>query len=868
MAKKIPWDKYEAVILLDGLIAVLNGKISRADAIKKISHDLRKMAQNRGMEIDDIYRNINGITFMISRMESAYYGYTISEPATKLFAQIADLYHNSTNEYNKLLQEAKSMVGENQNNKELFYNFVLSKYPHNANVIMAAMKSVEEFAIKTKIISESIYKNPSLELFELLNKKVVLNTFFILKNRKSMYNVKRAMSLFKRYVSLDSKIDSSKNLQKYIPQNKAPSSETVPTKSIINFNENTQIPFTKPTCYLYKGIANNDISSWTDLYVNVIREFINEFPKVLTVGMNFTNGDHVDFGSEQHLNGMKAPKRVKSRLYLETNLSATDIIKKIKGVMDLCDFDYNDLTIYYQNKNRTIVLPVEPEQLTDSDALLYEEVPEYLSANNDDNQLRLDLPEETFENVDFDKYKEILSKEYYKGFRMDTLSVKRLRDQWETYFGSELEYDDNTIYKHINHITLRHGDMVYLPQSLLDDTSKEQLMSYIDTAFSNGAKVIYYNALYKEFFELFSQQRINNADMLKTYLSYVNTGTYYLYKNYIAADKNVTVDHADEIRNYMITYGSAITYDELATALPHLPMEKIKFIILGSNSKEFVNNKRGEYFHVDLIELSRYELDLITEWITNAITEKGYMGGNELVDIINKKLPSIREKYPFLTDIGLRETIAYKLQDSFTFIGNIISAIGQDLSMEKVFSDFAAANSHFTLTQLNSLKKDLNTQIYFDAVYQNSLRINKEEFVSPDQAKFDIPATDSTIDRFCPGDFVSIKDISIFGAFPDAGFPWNVFLLQHYVANYSKKYKLLHCSFLQNNVVGAVVKQSSSINTFEEVIIKALAESKITLDRETALQYLCDLGFLAKRSYSNIERVIAKANRQRLTKGD
>lgn len=121
------------------------------------------------------------------------------------------------------------------------------------------------------------------------------------------------------------------------------------------------------------------------------------------------------------------------------------------------------------------------------------------------------------------------------------------------------------------------------------------------------------------------------------------------------------------------------------------------------------------------------------------------MGGKELVDTIKQKLPSVMERYPFLTEYGLRDAIAYKLQNTFSFKGKIISALGQDLSMEKVFSDFASSNAHFTLTQLNSLKNDLNTPIYFDAVYQNSLRINKEEFVSPEQANFDVTATDAAI---------------------------------------------------------------------------------------------------------------------------
>ena len=88
----------------------------------------------------------------------------------------------------------------------------------------------------------------------------------------------------------------------------------------------------------------------------------------------------------------------------------------------------------------------------------------------------------------------------------------------------------------------------------------------------------------------------------------------------------------------------------------------------------------------------------------------------------------------------------------------------------KVFENFAKSHEYFTLDQLNTLKTELDTPIYFDAVYENSLRINKEEFVSKDKAKFDVTATDCAIEMFCAGDFVSIKDVNLFGGFPNCLF--------------------------------------------------------------------------------------------------
>lgn len=93
--RQSPWDKYEAVILLEGLLASLKGELTRSDAIKAVSRDLRAMALHRGMKIDEAYRNTNGISFQMKSMESAYFGRTVFKPATKLFADIAGLYRES-----------------------------------------------------------------------------------------------------------------------------------------------------------------------------------------------------------------------------------------------------------------------------------------------------------------------------------------------------------------------------------------------------------------------------------------------------------------------------------------------------------------------------------------------------------------------------------------------------------------------------------------------------------------------------------------------------------------------------------------------------------------------------------------------------
>lgn len=55
-----PWNEYEAVLLLEGFLAIEKNEENRANVVKRLSYDLRKMALCRGTEIDEFYRNENG----------------------------------------------------------------------------------------------------------------------------------------------------------------------------------------------------------------------------------------------------------------------------------------------------------------------------------------------------------------------------------------------------------------------------------------------------------------------------------------------------------------------------------------------------------------------------------------------------------------------------------------------------------------------------------------------------------------------------------------------------------------------------------------------------------------------------------------
>ena len=834
--------------------------------------------------------------------------------------------------------------------KEKFYNWLNTTVKEkDIPTIKRSCELVDDYCKKNKKLGFSLFETTKKENIQSALYLIQKDVFFRVKNGRLFNKINHSVDIYCNYIS---SIDFENEASEHHMNSKISLGKN---EYVIDYSEKISFAYTRPCRFIYCGKTYDDFSNWTQMYTQVLTVLHASFPEriVSILGQSITKKGRIDLSDQSGYLSMTVPRQFFSGLYVETNLSATDIVEKIQCLLDICGIAYSDMSIIYEKKEtaleRMVTLPIEvtstltnkelfykylievasvsintglsySSQINGCEAygkthsvgtgklysactvdeaitnarLLMEDVTfldysrnshnapmaalrkyyEYLtgttpSQKNTSSDVSQSKSTEDYSGIDFSRYEEVLSKNYRKGFRLnDKLSLKRLRMQWQRAYEEELDFDDETVFKHIMHITIRHGDMVYLPEIMMDNEIKERMLLYIEECFREGKKAIYYEALYREFEEDFSSCRINNVEMLKTYLTYINDGSMYLQRSYIAADKKVEIDTTDEVRSFLISQGVPVLSDDIVAALSHITEDKILWAISGNNSYEFVRNQKGEYFHADIIEFTQYEMDEITKLISLAIADKEYMGGKELTDTIEKKMPSIKERYPFLTWLGLRDVLAYKLRDSFSFKGKIISAYGKALSMTDVFADFARKHEHFTLEELNILKSDLDTQIYFDSIYANSLRINKDEFVSLEQASFDVEATDNAIERFCHSEYVTLKEISHFGAFPYAYFPWNHFLLQHYVANYSKKYKLIHTGFNAGNPVGAIVKKSSQLYSMDEIIIRALVENNIPLNRDDALQYLCDAGFLARRSYGSIDYLLDKANMQRTQKGE
>ena len=985
MPRQAPFTELEAALLLDAYLKTLSGEVGQMESVQKCSSQLRQMALNAGTEIDDIYRNVNGILFQMASMESAYQGHTVIKPATRLFAKMVLLYRNDAACYQQLLKEAKEMASTKKDNEAVFMAWLAQNVSGaQLSELYLAFQEIEQQAKKVKTIKTSLYESldpssvkkikasiESSKIFKFTHKRQwgritsALNYLLQFANQKAaeiktQETVHPAVSeTIKEPEIAPDPIENGSALQK---ENVA-SAEVAPIETdqkqeqsyvaaTVNFRCIGSMAFSKPVSLSYFGDVKLE-SSWKGLYVDACKSLLEDYPDVFVrLRKESLHGSGKTWlVDEEHLHLLAVPKKIEEGLFVETNRSASDLVKNLKWLLDECSVDYENVVIAYAGKDEKKIEPAPVSEMTApspqkqyyrqdkedfyhwlqedqhmaegtcrsyvsairsaerfaedhgfASRKLYTSDPavakvtadelftneEFIQYNNDQhNRFRAAItkllafygsdwsptgtaprqseprPAKRPEvSIDLTPYTTILVEHFPKGYRLESaLDMKRLRRYYEEVTGTALDLDQAKVETAIKDCGIVYDGRLYMPQTMLSEEMKEQILSFIDRCFEEGRSAVYYEAIFREFSDELLDHNVYNAEMLKAYLTHYVSDTYYVGRSYLSTEVRADVDPVDEVRQCLKQYDAPVQVDEICDSLSHITEDRVRFI-LGSNG-EFVRNSKGEYFHADSLDLTEEELENIAAIIDSAIEVHEFISGNELYDAIQNKYPYTFEKNAVFSVIGWRDALKYKLADRFSFVGNIISRAGTSLSMSDVFAEYGKGRQRFSLDELEQFADSIGTTIYFDSLYTNAIRISHKWFVSKESARFSVLETDAVLDRFCDGNYMPIGDVTEFALFPDASYPWTEYLLEQYVAFFSEKFYLMHGNYNKNCAVGAIVRKTCHFDSFDELVTVILAHSEISLRKKEVLDYLAENGYIARRSYTNIEALMITARAMR-----
>lgn len=357
-SKQPRWDIYETVILLEGYLETLQGIQSKSQIIKRISADLRRMAVNRGVEIDDVYRNENGVSYQIQSMDSAFKGQKVYVPATKLFTDAVALYRTDNEGYQKILGEAKGMITVKKNSREAFLAWAKSAFPaQRCKWLEENILKMERFAVAAKMISGSIFDVTDTAELEAVYRASCKNKLFQIRHRKLVKNINEDFKEYIKYCSLKPDIREPASDSKAPTVSPETASANVKIGSfVVNFDAEESMAYTKPTSVSLFGKKLLRPSLWKDVYVCVIAALYEKHPDIFNSMQSFPGSRMIEFAKPQDADRMLSPKLVSDSLCVETNFSATDFIKRLKMLLTMCEESHAFLKITYEKRLDTAVI--------------------------------------------------------------------------------------------------------------------------------------------------------------------------------------------------------------------------------------------------------------------------------------------------------------------------------------------------------------------------------------------------------------------------------------------------------------------------------------------------------------------------------
>lgn len=239
MAERIGWDRDEIILLIDACDKVSSGQSLRAEEVQKLSKKLRQRAIEKGLRIDSLFRNENGISLQMNKMEYFLSNKRRGLPGgSKHFAELADFRIKKPKEFQQELQR------------------------------MAVLKSGNN-------------------------------------------------------------------------------GTTIPIYRV-KWNKRETYAGTNPVSLKYKCCQEQHVSNWKELYVLLMKQLIKDYPNKLRPGLSLSKGTRIDIGSIEQVGTMTCPRQINTGIFLETNMSANDIIHCIKNIFGMVQISPNAVTIKYK----------------------------------------------------------------------------------------------------------------------------------------------------------------------------------------------------------------------------------------------------------------------------------------------------------------------------------------------------------------------------------------------------------------------------------------------------------------------------------------------------------------------------------------
>lgn len=289
-------------------------------------------------------------------------------------------------------------------NETMFLSWLSSNVsPALLSELYLAFSEIEQQAKKSKLIRRSLYEDLTVPAVKKIRADIERSRIFKFTHKRQWSRILSALNYLQKFAvqnqgeGLAEKVTSSIASQdedtatdnymnseelKLIPPEKKETEEvssvhadeaflsgeakTADTDGTVHFDSLESMAFTKPISFSYFGDMRAE-SSWKGLYVDACVMLYEDYPEVFTRlrEESLSSAGKTWLVDAAHVDTLAVPKKLVEDFYVETNRSATDLIKNLKWLLDECSVDYENVVISYSRHTEPVSAPkpvVEPLQ--------------------------------------------------------------------------------------------------------------------------------------------------------------------------------------------------------------------------------------------------------------------------------------------------------------------------------------------------------------------------------------------------------------------------------------------------------------------------------------------------------------------------
>jgi len=590
-------------------------------------------------------------------------------------------------------------------------------------------------------------------------------------------------------------------------------------------------------CLINRRAVILDKQNWSRLLVAVTEHFIEEEnPNLSALERKPLHGRKTFFMPNKA--DLGACSKLSNGKWIYTNYNPQTIVTIIGKLCRHCQISLSNIVISYLPKGSPLEHSVEATKHEANDVLA------------------ITSSKITLEPAITEMIIKVMLTHFPKGFRINSpIELLRFRRFTAEDFGAEIPITDEELMRSISSCSTFFDGKVYVT----GDDVESRIQSEVDFAISDGAEILFYNSFYARHEEWLFSGQVISKEMLKNML--VKLCPKYTYKaNYLSPQAGNGSEISKINNEIMRVWDSEIilNYEQLSERLPYIPLDKIKSVLVQNSN--FIWNTAEVYTRLGKVDVTDEEIAAIADYVATTCRTDGYAS---LSDV---PLGEIEDRNYELTLTAIHNAVfEIVLADKYDRRGKIITRKGDTLDVLTIMKEHCRTLDKCYLRDLIDFERKITGESYrwipMEAGYSVMVRANVDSYVAEKHIHFDAAEIDSALDLFVTGEYLPLKSITTFAAFPYCGQAWNLFLLESYCRRFSDKFRFEVLAVNSKNA-GVIVRKSCRLS-YIQIMADAVTESGIPLKKAAIEEFLCSNGYIGRRSYAKTEELIEQAKTMR-----